>query len=115
MEPFRFSVSATTRTPRPGEIDGKDYLFVTKERFEEMIEKGELIEHATFNNNYYGTPKAPLEKMIEEDPAWSSLEAVKNGRVHMMDRHLFNLKPNSRWGESYERLVEILLSDTVED
>ncbi|MBQ9976390.1 MAG: ABC transporter substrate-binding protein [Clostridia bacterium] len=56
-----------------------------------------------------------LEKMIEEDPAWSSLEAVKNGRVHMMDRHLFNLKPNSRWGESYERLVEILLSDTVED
>ena len=56
-----------------------------------------------------------LEKMIEEDPAWSSLEAVKNGRVHLMDRHLFNLKPNSRWAKSYEQLVEILLSDTVED
>ena len=66
VEPFRFSVSATTRTPRPGEVDGKDYLFVTKERFEEMIEKGELIEHTTFNNNYYGTPKKPLEKMIED-------------------------------------------------
>lgn len=66
IEPFRFSVSATTRAPRPGEVDGKDYLFVSKERFEEMIEKGELIEHTTFNNNYYGTPKAPLEKMIEE-------------------------------------------------
>lgn len=66
IDPFRFSVSATTRTPRPGEVDGKDYLFVTRERFEEMIEKGELIEHTTFNNNYYGTPKAPLEKMIEE-------------------------------------------------
>ncbi|MBQ5747160.1 MAG: guanylate kinase [Clostridia bacterium] len=66
IEPFRFSVSATTRSPRPGEVDGKDYLFVTKERFLEMIEKGELIEHTTFNNNYYGTPKAPLEKMIEE-------------------------------------------------
>ncbi len=66
IEPFRFSVSATTRSPRPGEVDGRDYLFVTKERFEEMIEKGELIEHTTFNNNYYGTPKAPLEKMIED-------------------------------------------------
>lgn len=66
IEPFRFSVSATTRAPRPGEVDGKDYLFVTRERFEEMIEKGELIEHTVFNNNYYGTPRAPLEKMIEE-------------------------------------------------
>ncbi len=56
-----------------------------------------------------------LEKMIEEDPAWSSLEAVKNGRVHLMDRHLFNLKPNSRWAISYEQLVNILLSDTVEN
>ncbi len=66
IEPFRFSVSATTRAPRPGEVDGKDYLFVTHARFEEMIEKGELIEHTVFNNNYYGTPKAPLERMIEE-------------------------------------------------
>lgn len=65
IEPFRFSVSATTRAPRAGETEGKDYLFVSRERFEEMIEKGELIEHTVFNNNYYGTPKAPLEKMIE--------------------------------------------------
>ena len=43
IEPFTFSVSATTRQPRPGERDGVDYLFVTKERFEEMIEQGELI------------------------------------------------------------------------
>ncbi len=66
IEPFRFSVSATTRTPRAGEINGKDYLFVSRERFEEMIEKGELIEHTVFNNNYYGTPKAPLIEMIEK-------------------------------------------------
>ncbi|MBR6633779.1 MAG: guanylate kinase [Clostridia bacterium] len=66
IQPFVFSVSATTRKPRPGETDGRDYLFVTKERFEEMIEKGELIEHTTFNGNYYGTPKAPLEKQISE-------------------------------------------------
>ena len=66
VEPFRFSVSATTRQPRAGERDGVDYLFVTKERFEEMIEKGELLEHAIFNKNYYGTPKAPVERLIEQ-------------------------------------------------
>ena len=66
ITPFTFSVSATTRQPRPGEVDGRDYLFVTKERFEEMIENSELIEHTVFNGNYYGTPKAPLIKQIEE-------------------------------------------------
>lgn len=66
VEPFRFSVSATTRQPREGERDGVDYLFVTKERFEEMIEQGELLEHTVFNKNYYGTPKAPVEKLIEQ-------------------------------------------------
>ena len=66
VEPFRFSVSATTRAPREGEVDGRDYLFVTRERFEEMIENGELLEHAVFNKNYYGTPKAPVDRLIEE-------------------------------------------------
>ncbi len=66
VEPFRFSVSATTRTPRAGEIDGRDYLFVSKDEFERMIENGELLEHAVFNKNYYGTPKAPVEKLMEE-------------------------------------------------
>ena len=66
VEPFRFSVSATTRQPRVGERDGVDYLFVTKERFEEMIEQGELLEHTVFNKNYYGTPKAPVERLIEQ-------------------------------------------------
>lgn len=66
VEPFTFSVSATTRKPRPGETEGVDYLFVTKERFKEMIEHSELIEHTTFNGNYYGTPKAPLIKQIED-------------------------------------------------
>ncbi len=65
IEPFTFSVSATTRQPRPGEQDGVDYLFVTKERFEQMIENGELVEHTFFNGNYYGTPKAPLISQIE--------------------------------------------------
>ena len=59
-----FSVSATTRNPRPGEVDGKDYFFVTRERFAEMVENGELLEHAEFVGNCYGTPRGPvLEKL----------------------------------------------------
>lgn len=54
---YEVSVSATTRAPRDGEVDGKDYFFKTKEEFEQMIEKDELIEYARYVDNYYGTPK----------------------------------------------------------
>ena len=49
-----------------------------------------------------------FRQMIEENPAWSSLEAVKAGRIHMMEKELYNLKPNARWPEAYEKLYEIL-------
>ena len=52
-----FSVSMTTRKKRKGEVNGKDYFFVTKRQFEEAIASHELLEYATFTNNYYGTPK----------------------------------------------------------
>jgi guanylate kinase len=55
-----FSVSATTRPPREGEIDGKSYFFVTREKFQSMVENGELLEHAEYVGNCYGTPKAPV-------------------------------------------------------
>ena len=59
-----FSVSATTREPRPGEIDGVHYYFVTRERFEEMIRRGEFLEYDEHAKNYYGTPRGQaLEKM----------------------------------------------------
>ena len=54
---FALSVSATTRAPREGEREGVEYFFKTKEEFEEMIAAGELIEHAVYVGNYYGTPK----------------------------------------------------------
>jgi guanylate kinase len=61
---MRFSVSATTRAPRPGEVDGKNYFFVSGERFEEMVSAGEMLEHACYVGNCYGTPKAAVEDML---------------------------------------------------
>lgn len=58
------SVSATTRTPRPGEVDGKDYHFIALERMKGMIDKGEFLEHAKVFDNYYGTPRAPVEAAL---------------------------------------------------
>lgn len=52
--------------------------------------------------------QAALEAILRENPAWSSLDAVQNGRIHYMDKTLFNLKPNDRWGEAYEKLYETL-------
>lgn len=57
-----FSVSATTRDPRPGEVDGKDYYFVTHEKFEEMIAQGEFLEYDAHAKNYYGTPRTQMEE-----------------------------------------------------
>ena len=59
-----FSVSATTRAPRPGEEDGVNYFFVTRERFEEMIREKALLEHAEYVGNYYGTPKDYVEERL---------------------------------------------------
>lgn len=61
---YALSVSATTRQPRPGEVDGKEYFFRTKEQFEQMIEQEELIEYAKYVDNYYGTPKAYVEEQL---------------------------------------------------
>ena len=64
MPGLRMSVSVTTRTKRPGEVDGRDYLFVDKARFEEMVKRTELLEWATVFDNRYGTPRAPVEAAL---------------------------------------------------
>lgn len=63
---YALSISATTRAPRPGEVDGREYFFKSVEEFEKMIAKEELIEYAKYVNNYYGTPRAYVEQMLEE-------------------------------------------------
>ena len=54
---YALSISATTRSPREGELDGREYFFVDKDRFQQMIAEGELIEYAQYVNNYYGPPR----------------------------------------------------------
>ncbi len=62
---YALSISATTRAPRPGEKDGVEYFFKSREEFEKMIAAGELIEYAQYVGNYYGTPKAYVGKQLE--------------------------------------------------
>ncbi|MGJ3259432.1 MAG: guanylate kinase [Rhodospirillales bacterium] len=59
------SVSATTRPMRPGEVDGKDYYFIDTARFEHMVAEGEFLEHAKVFDNYYGTPRGPVEEALK--------------------------------------------------
>lgn len=61
-----FSTSVTTRKPRAGEVDGREYFFVDLERFQEMVDNDELLEHAEYVANSYGTPRAYVEKKLEE-------------------------------------------------
>ena len=63
---YALSVSATTRSPREGEADGREYFFKTTREFEKMIAKEELIEYARYVNNYYGTPRAYVEEKLSE-------------------------------------------------
>ena len=62
---YALSVSATTRNPRPGEMDGVDYFFVTKDKFEQMIAEDALIEYAQYVGNYYGTPKEYMQQQLD--------------------------------------------------
>ena len=65
-EQYALSISMTTRAPREGEVDGREYFFATREQFEDKIKQGGFIEHAQYCGNYYGTPKAYVEKMLGE-------------------------------------------------
>lgn len=66
FDDYVLSISATTREKRGNEIDGKDYFFISKEKFEEMIKNNEFLEYAKYVNNYYGTPKKYVSDMIEQ-------------------------------------------------
>ena len=65
-ENLRLSVSATTRQPRPGEENGKQYFFLSREEFETKIRTGQMLEYAEYVGNYYGTPREPVERWMDQ-------------------------------------------------
>jgi guanylate kinase len=77
------SISVTTRPPRPGEIDGKDYHFISKEKFDEMVKNEELLEHAKVFRNHYGTPMQPVQEALNNsediifDIDWQGTQQLK--------------------------------------
>lgn len=80
-----YSVSMTTRKPRPGEVDGQDYYFVSREEFDKNIKNGNLLEWAEFVGNRYGTPKDKVEKMREEGKN-VLLEIEVNGTSQVLEK-----------------------------
>ncbi len=78
---LKFSVSATTRPPRPNEVDGVHYYFVTKDRFEQMIAAGDMLEYSEHAANYYGTPRVQAEEKRENGSVLLDIEPNGAGQV----------------------------------
>jgi guanylate kinase len=108
LEPeIYFSVSVTTRQPRPGEVDGAHYHFVDRVEFDAMIADGRLLEWAEFAGNRYGTPREPVEKALAEGrPAVLEIElqGARQVRAAMPEARLVMLMPPS-WDELVGRLT----------
>ena len=80
-----FSVSATTRPPRPGEVDGVHYYFITREAFEDMIAKGEFLEYDAHAANYYGTPRGQAREKMERGSVLLDIEPKGAEQVKKAD------------------------------
>lgn len=102
------SVSATTRAPRPGEVEGEHYFFVDDVEFDRLVADGELLEYATVHNRHrYGTPKAPIERALAEGRTVLleiDLQGARQVRAAAPDATLVFLLPPS-WDELVQRLV----------
>jgi guanylate kinase len=95
------SVSATTRQPRPGEVDGEDYIFLSKSKFSEMIDNDEFLEYAKVFDNFYGTPRAPVETALARgfdivfDIDWQGAQQLTQAAANDLVK-IFILPPNMR-------------------
>lgn len=101
------SVSVTTRWPRPGEVDGKEYHFVDEAEFAHMVARGEFLEHATYAGHHYGTPRQPVEERLargEHALLEVELHGARQVRASMPEALLIFLAPPS-WVELERRLV----------
>lgn len=97
---MRFSVSATTRAPRPGEQDGREYYFRTRAEFETMVADGQMLEHAEVFGNLYGTPRGPVEDAMREgrdtvfDIDWQGGQQIRNSALGRDVVSIFVLPPS---------------------
>lgn len=99
-ENIRFSVSATTRAPRTGEIDGQDYHFLSESGFKTQVADGEMLEHAFVFGNFYGSPKGPVESAINDgqdilfDIDWQGAQQIRNSALGQHTLSIFLLPPS---------------------
>jgi len=106
---LRFSVSATTREPREGEVDGQDYFFVSVEDFQRQVADSDMLEHARVFGNYYGSPKGPVSEAIETgrdvlfDIDWQGAQQISNSALQDHVLSIFILPPSIT--ELHRRLV----------
>ncbi len=97
---LQFSVSATTRAPRVGEVDGKDYYFITEEAFRAMVNEGEMLEHARVFTNYYGSPRGPVQTAIDRgldvlfDVDWQGAQQISTSTMKQHVLSIFILPPS---------------------
>nr|WP_175581020.1 guanylate kinase [Marivivens donghaensis] len=97
---LKFSVSATTRAPRSGEEDGREYYFKTKEDFEELVKTNQMLEHAEVFGNYYGTPRGPVELAMTEgrdtlfDIDWQGGQQIRRSALGKDVVSIFILPPS---------------------
>jgi guanylate kinase len=97
---LRFSVSATTRAPRPGEVDGQHYQFVTHDAFRAMVEAGQMLEHAEVFGNFYGSPRASAEVALTQgrdvlfDVDWQGGQQIRNSALARDVVSIFILPPS---------------------
>lgn len=106
---IRFSVSATTREPRPGEVDGEHYFFMSKEGFQDLVSRGDMLEHATVFGNSYGSPRGPVEDAINSgkdllfDIDWQGGQQIRASALGKHVLSIFILPPSMK--ELERRLI----------
>ncbi len=97
---LQFSVSATTRPARPGEVEGQDYYFTNQEQFRTWVKAGDMLEHARVFGNYYGSPRAPVQKAIDDgrdvlfDVDWQGAQQISNSTLKQHVLSIFILPPS---------------------
>ena len=114
---LRFSISATTRAPRPNEVDGREYYFMSKERFADQVGAGEMLEHAEVFGNHYGSPAAPVKEALVAgrdmifDIDWQGGQQIKNSALGGDVVSVFILPPSI---EELERRLKGRAQDSAD-